>query len=113
MESYRDIILKSNNVVVPEKEQLMTYSDMISSLQKPTPAIKPRADNEMLSETICEMMTFMSAIKEVVKDQGYMNTFTYKDVVDICTKCLSFEALPEDVSEDVISDEEEENATLL
>lgn len=105
--SYKDVIRQKEIVPYYEKVSILPYNDLIESFEKQEKRA-PIQNEDVLSETTYKMMSFMMAIKEQVESKGYMNEFTYKDVADICTKCLTFTPTIEEVSDDDFVEEDEE-----
>lgn len=105
--SYKDMIMQTDNVPHFEKEEVLSYEELMERLVKQKATV-PIAHEEILSETIFKMIPFMMSVKENVENKGYMNEFSYADVVDICTKCLTFEPIAEEISDDDGFDEEDD-----
>lgn len=115
MTSYKAAILTENPVIVPvEKDKYWTFEELDEFLKESKQELasgRGNLDEEMwMSETIFKMMDYMNDVKESVENDGYMNSFTYKDVAELCRKCLSFKPLPvpEHDSEDEISEYEDD-----
>lgn len=105
--TYKDIVSST-----PEIKEIIntdveyTYSDIISSCENRD--IYENKIDDNTGEFIYGMMDKIDSIKTKLHDQGYMNTFSYNDTYEIINKCITIENLPELLSDEEESDNEEE-----
>lgn len=111
MPTYKAVILTEDPPIVFEKsDALLSHEELCKALEPPpvlNPHITDDAIEQAFSDTVFEMMRYLIGIKEEVEMLGYMNMFGYKDVSDICQKCLRLEPLQNDDSDDEGYDDED------
>ena len=112
MVSYKDAVL-IDEPCAPKESVIkpMTYDELLVFLT-PTKTLRTRSYNEVMSETIYEMMSFMSDVKRELSEKGVMNEFSYKDVAEICSACLRIEPVQSDLSDDDSENDIEEYPAL-
>lgn len=97
--SYKAVVLI--DVIEPVKEivpeRLLNHDDLLKDLHK----IPKRVEEDLvLTENYFMMCEYIQGFREYLSEFGYMNTFSYKDVFDICRACISLEPIIEEESDE-------------
>lgn len=108
--SYKNAIMTEvvEETPQPTPERLLTYDELLEEIKKNRARIPKVLQDDIMTENIYEMHAFLTDIKDVIEEYGYMNSFSFKDTHDLCTACLTFEPVPEEVSDEEIGDDVED-----